>query len=89
MHNYEVADATPTGQTVVLRDGADRFHLVRATSVVPQVGLKLCGNPPTLGFHILVGSESGCVFRIIFERIDCPLHPHDESFAADDFVGAA
>jgi hypothetical protein len=73
MHNYQVADGTPKGQIVVLRDGADRFHLVRAISVIPQIGLKLCGNPPSLGFHILVAVDSGCIFRIIFERINWSL----------------
>lgn len=74
MHHCQVSSATPKCQVFALRDSADRYHVARATSVVPQIGMELCGHSPTLGFHILVGVATGQVVRLIFERIDCGLH---------------
>ena len=83
MHHYLVCDTTPTSQAFALRDAADRYHVARATSVVPQVGLELCGQPPSLGFHILVGVATGQVYRLIFERIDCGLHVAQDQCASN------
>ncbi len=73
MHRYQVARVSREGQSFALRDGAEQFHVARATSVVPRLGLNLCGLPPSLGFHILVGEVNGQVFRMIFEQLDCGL----------------
>lgn len=74
MHRYQVSDTNPKDQAFALRDCADRYHVARATSAVPQVGQELYGHQPSLGFHILVGVATGQVFRLIFERVDCGPH---------------
>jgi hypothetical protein len=71
MHLYEVCGATPLGQAFALPDRDARFHTARATSMVPRVGLALCGHPPSLGFHLLIDGAIRQAFRLIFEQIDC------------------
>lgn len=83
MHRYQVSEGAPKGQAFALRDSNDRHHAVRATSAVPHVGLELCGHPPSLGFHILVGMATGELYRLIFERVDCGLQVALDHCVAD------
>jgi hypothetical protein len=69
MHCYFV---TAVGQrSITLHDSAGRFHRVRATGVVPEVGTPLLGSLPGLGFRVLLCPAADRMFRVIFEELDC------------------
>jgi hypothetical protein len=73
MLDYTVLAVTRSGaeHAVCLADAAGGFHVARATARVPQVGAKLLGSAPRLGFGLLLGVPIDEVFRVIFERVHC------------------
>lgn len=73
MSSYTVLDATPllSGQALCLRDEEGRYHVVRTTAEVPEIGLRLKGQRPRLGLELLVGASTGQVFRVVFEALNC------------------
>jgi hypothetical protein len=71
MFKYRVFDSQTEGGRVALRDAAGRIHVARALSEPPLVGTVLAGTRPHLGYGLLFSVESGEMFRLLFETIDC------------------
>jgi hypothetical protein len=71
MHRYVVASAETPSRSIALCDAYGQFHLARATAATPQVGTKLTGNTPALGFGLLLGESLDKVYRVTFEAVNC------------------
>jgi hypothetical protein len=67
MERFCVCEITPN--FVTLRDGNGGHHRARITSALPTLGSQLWGDPPALGFSILLGCDGGEVYRAIFEEV--------------------
>lgn len=78
MHDYTVVKVARSGteHTLCLFDGVGSYHVARATAAVPRMGARLLGNPPALGFGLLLGVALNDVYRVIFEAVHCT---HDEA----------
>jgi hypothetical protein len=73
MHRFYVRESCQSASAIALQDGDGRFHLARATAILPPVGTELEGALPRLGFSILLGASTGRVYRVIFELVDAEL----------------
>ena len=71
MHRYVVASRQEQNRSIGLCDAEGHFHVARATSVAPPVGARLTGNPPALGFGLLLGESFDNVYRVTFEAVHC------------------
>lgn len=71
MHHYRVSETSALRRAAALQDRAGRHHIACAIAAVPDLGLVLYGQPPSLGFHILLAASNREMFRVIFEFIDC------------------
>jgi hypothetical protein len=76
MHRYVVAATQADGPAVALCDERGRFHVARAAAASPPFGARLTGNPPALGFGLLLGEPFDQVYRVIFESVHCS---HEEA----------
>ena len=81
MHRYTVLDVSRFGAetAVCLADAAGALHVARATAEPPHVGAQLLGNPPEIGFGLLLGGPIDQVFRVTFKQIHCSLEEAQES----------
>ncbi len=70
MHKYRVVHRTDDDEFVALRDGSGRYHVARPLKAKPPLRALLQGDKPHLGFGMLLCTQSGQVFRMIFERIN-------------------
>ena len=71
MHRYVVASTQTLNRLIALCDSEGRFHVARASMATPQVGTKLTGNSPALGFGLLLGEPLDKVYRVTFETVHC------------------
>lgn len=73
MYDYRVLDVVHDGTKANLclcgQDG--RFHVARASIAVPQIGARLSGDEPALGFGLLMGPMVDEVYRVTFEVVGC------------------
>lgn len=70
MHNYTVLD-TSDGGTVALRDDLRRYHVAHLHTNAPSSGEHLQGNAPGVGCSLLLSNETGEVYGLTFEEVDC------------------
>jgi len=75
MHRYHVTEIHDDGNSVSLRDSSGCFHVARAMTELPAVGTNLAGSLPGLGYRVLLCTLTSRVFRLTFERINCPPPP--------------
>lgn len=73
MRDYTVIKVARTGEAhaLCLADDAGGYHVARATAAVPRAGARLLGNPPALGFGLLLAEPIDEVYRVIFEAVHC------------------
>jgi hypothetical protein len=81
MHDYLVLTVARCGaeHALCLADDSGGFHVARATAAVPRIGARLLGNPPALGFGLLLGQSIDAVYRVIFEAVHCTREQAHES----------
>ena len=68
MFKYRVIQASDH-EHLVLEDTVGQIYLVRALGPPPQIGSRLDGARPHLGFGLLMCNMSGQVYRVMFESI--------------------
>jgi hypothetical protein len=74
MQRFVVAGTQVPGQLMALCDGDGKFHVARAALGTPEVGARLMGNDPALGFGLLLGEPLDQVYRVTFEAVRCEHH---------------
>lgn len=72
MHRYRVVGLSAEDGKCVIRSSTNRYHLVRSLGRRLGLNMVLLGDPPHLGFGILVCEVSGAIFRVIFDSINDP-----------------
>ena len=73
MYDYTVLDVVRVGtkSKLCLCGDDGRFHVARASIAVPQIGARLSGDEPALGFGLLLGALVDQVYRVTFEVVGC------------------
>ena len=71
VHKYRVVDTSLVERLFALRDKLGNLHLCHATADVPPLGMRLVGSGPRCGFHLLLGENTGQVYRAVFKTINC------------------
>jgi hypothetical protein len=68
---YFVLYAQVEDRLAVLYDSFGMYHLTRSAADLPTTGTELHGAPPHSGLNLLHGSDTGQVYRLLFEEPDC------------------
>jgi hypothetical protein len=71
MAKFIVVDVNAERRLIALLDRAGRYHVAFATSGLPPLSAYVRGFNPERGFGLLVNVQSGQVYRIVFEAVDC------------------
>lgn len=72
MHRYRVVGLSAEDGKCVIRSSTNRYHLVPSLGRRLGLNMVLLGDPPHLGFGILVCEGSGAIFRVVFDSINGP-----------------
>jgi hypothetical protein len=84
--HYRVISVGSNGHALALQDARGRCHVATLLANSPSSWPTLVGPAPSRGFQVLRAEESGHLFRLIFEQVDCDrreLLDRLDSFAAD------
>jgi hypothetical protein len=71
MAEFIVVEVNEERRLIALLDRAGRYHVAFATSGMPPISTYVRGFNPERGFGLLVNVQSGQVYRIVFESVDC------------------
>lgn len=82
MHKYQVVENRSVEARLVFKDGAGLHHLARPLGMAPPAGATLAGTRPHLGFGLLLCTESGRNYRVIFQVINCASGAFDAGWMA-------
>ena len=75
MYKYRVVERRAEESRMTLQCWRGQYHIARALGVLPLVGAALESDKPHLGFGLLLCSESGTTYRVMFESIgDSTMH---------------
>lgn len=69
MYKYRVVERRVEDSRMTLRCRRGQYHIARALGVLPLMEAALESDKPHLGFGLLLCSQSGTVYRVIFESI--------------------
>jgi hypothetical protein len=69
MHEYEVVERSLADSRLTLRGTDGRYHQTKALNLLPPMGAVLLGARPHLGFAILLSTQTGNVFPVVFESV--------------------
>lgn len=71
MAEFIVVDVNADRGLLALLDRQGRYHVAFATAGMPSVRAEVRGFNPERGFGLLVERQTGQVYRIVFEAVDC------------------
>ncbi|ODV12056.1 MAG: hypothetical protein ABT20_04555 [Rubrivivax sp. SCN 70-15] len=86
MDHYRVISVGANGHALALQDARGRCHVATLLASSPSSWPTLVGPAPSRGFQVLRAEDSGHLFRLIFEQVDCDrreLLERLDSIAAD------
>jgi len=71
MAEFIVVDVNAERRLLALLDRSGRYHVAFATAGAPPIHAYVRGFNPECGFGLLVEVQTGHIYRIVFEVVDC------------------